>query len=301
MRKGEDRENVNEFGDIEAFKGTKYWFKRDIETIQNSLVSTLKFSPILIGATALLSLFYIRSINGEIINQISLIFTLSMSLLGVLAYFLLHVITTKGYDIHPYRGTHIKIEENVNRFSIKHILSSESQPGHKILHLIRLFFYLLFVIGLFLNILQEKQEVNLSPKRSETNVVTVDEEIKEDQKLQSVQEADEKETEENENNIQIDTVKSKDEILIFHNGRGPMCLEALEFFETIDYPVKEFLTRERDFRTKLEEQKVEFEKSEGISESFGYFPIIFIKDRAFSGFNGEVKREILKEVANSRL
>ncbi len=87
-------------------------------------------------------------------------------------------------------------------------------------------------------------------------------------------------------------------LMMFHNGKGPMCLEALEFLSTIDYPMEEHLDSEADFYDQLNEFRAKFGQSEGVSESFGYYPIIFIKNRAFSGFNEEIKSEILKEIAN---
>jgi len=85
-------------------------------------------------------------------------------------------------------------------------------------------------------------------------------------------------------------------IVVFHNGKGEMCLEALEFFETINYPIEEHLNTEQGFRDSLNELKSNFEESEGVSGSFGYYPIIFIKNRAFSGFNDYIESEILKEI-----
>ena len=77
-----------------------------------------------------------------------------------------------------------------------------------------------------------------------------------------------------------------------------MCLEALEFLEKINYPVEQFIDTELGFSDKLSQLRTNFVQSEGVSESFGYYPIIFIKDRAFSGFNGEIKNEISKELAD---
>jgi len=88
-----------------------------------------------------------------------------------------------------------------------------------------------------------------------------------------------------------------DKIMMFHNGKGPMCLEALDFIKTIDYPAEQFLDDKEGFGEKLNGLRAEFGQSEGVSESFGYYPIIFIKDRAFSGFNEEIKNEILEEIA----
>jgi hypothetical protein len=87
-----------------------------------------------------------------------------------------------------------------------------------------------------------------------------------------------------------------EKIVVYHNGMGPMCLEFLAFVETIDYPLEEHLINEPDFWTGLNELKTEFGSSEGVSATFGYFPIIFIQDRAFSGFNDSVRDAILELV-----
>ena len=86
-------------------------------------------------------------------------------------------------------------------------------------------------------------------------------------------------------------------IMIFHNGSGPMCLEALDFLETIDYPKEQFINTQDNFSNELSFLISQFKQSEGISNSFGYYPIIFINDRAFSGFNDSVKNAILEEIA----
>ena len=85
-------------------------------------------------------------------------------------------------------------------------------------------------------------------------------------------------------------------IMMFHNGNGPMCLEAVEFLKTINYPVEQYLDSEEGFKEKLDKLKLEFGSSEGIHPLFGYYPIIFIKNRVFSGLNEEIKNEILKEI-----
>lgn len=84
-----------------------------------------------------------------------------------------------------------------------------------------------------------------------------------------------------------------EKIVVFHNGTGPMCLQFFEFADTITYPVEAHLTSESDFWTTLNGLKEEFGSSEGMSNSFGYFPIIFIQNRAFSGFNDTIKETIL--------
>lgn len=91
-------------------------------------------------------------------------------------------------------------------------------------------------------------------------------------------------------------VPVENKILMFHNGAGSMCLETLEFIKTIDYPVEQILNNEENFRQRLNMLEEKFGKSIGVSESFGYYPIIFINDKAFSGFNDQIKKQILTEI-----
>ena len=86
-------------------------------------------------------------------------------------------------------------------------------------------------------------------------------------------------------------------IVVFHNGKGPMCLEFLEFIKTIDYKVEQHLVVDENYAETLISYQNKFTKSEGVSESFGYYPIIFINDQVFSGFNELIKAEIIKEIA----
>ncbi len=91
------------------------------------------------------------------------------------------------------------------------------------------------------------------------------------------------------------------ELIMFHNGRGPMCLEQLEFLEGIkpQYPslvIEEHLTTEQGTRDILNMLKSGYDKSEGVSENFGYLPITFINNHAYSGFNSEVKEKLEKDI-----
>lgn len=86
-------------------------------------------------------------------------------------------------------------------------------------------------------------------------------------------------------------------IVFFHNGRGPMCLDFLDFLATIDYPREEHLITEPGFWETMDALTKEFGRSEGVSESFGYFPIIFVKHKAYSGFNAWVRDQILALIA----
>ena len=91
-------------------------------------------------------------------------------------------------------------------------------------------------------------------------------------------------------------VRMEDGIVMFHNGKGSMCLEAMEFLASIDYPNRQVLNTEADFTDQLGEMRQKFEKSEGVAEDFSYYPIIFVGKKAFSGFDESIKVEIEKEL-----
>ncbi len=88
-----------------------------------------------------------------------------------------------------------------------------------------------------------------------------------------------------------------EKIVMYHNGEGPMCLEALEFIDTIDYSFEQHLTTDENFYINLGEVKDIYESSEGVSKMFEYYPIIFIKDKAYSGFNDDIKDEIIESIS----
>jgi hypothetical protein len=94
----------------------------------------------------------------------------------------------------------------------------------------------------------------------------------------------------------ITQVDAQNKIVVFHNGQGPMCLDFLEFIKTIKYPVEQHLTTDNDFGSQLEAYKTKFGKSNGVDENFGYYPIIFIGDKAYSGFDDDIKQDILKHL-----
>lgn len=92
-----------------------------------------------------------------------------------------------------------------------------------------------------------------------------------------------------------DTTASQSQVLIFHNGTGPMCLDALEFFKKNDIEYTEYLNTEESFKTELKIHTDNFNnESEGVSTTFSYYPIIIVGDRAFSGFNSEIYNQILQ-------
>jgi hypothetical protein len=92
---------------------------------------------------------------------------------------------------------------------------------------------------------------------------------------------------ENQREDQIE-LESNDKPVVFHNNKGEMCLEMIEYFKENNYEFTEHLTTDEDFSEKLNQYKNKFNQSEGVSDSFGYYPMIFINDQAFSGFNFEI-------------
>ena len=85
-------------------------------------------------------------------------------------------------------------------------------------------------------------------------------------------------------------------IVMFHNGVGPMCKDAEAFLDGLDYPVEEHVSTEKNFLTLLDRYRARFPETEGVSDSYEYFPIIFLEDRAFSGFDEEVRKAIEQEI-----
>ena len=80
---------------------------------------------------------------------------------------------------------------------------------------------------------------------------------------------------------------------IFHNGAGPMCVQALDWLANLqtthpELSVTEHLTFEADQVELLLQLEAQYGTSQGVSEDFGYLPIIFFQNQAFSGFNDDI-------------
>ena len=97
--------------------------------------------------------------------------------------------------------------------------------------------------------------------------------------------------------VEGNTETELEEVLhIFHNNTGSMCLEALAFLDTLDYPVVVHLNTEDGFNADFANFKSDFTGSEGVSSDFGYYPTIFVGGRAFSGFDEDIQEKILELV-----
>lgn len=154
MENSKDLKHVNEFGEIEVLKDTTYWFKRDLQTIRRSFVSTIRNSPFVF----IIAMFFSFLMSGLSTTKVGLdnilAYTLIFFPISLLGYFMFYIMIKKGYEIDPYVGTHINIAEHTNRFSVNYIVNSKMSTGRKIMFLIRLALAFLMVIGLLLSILQ---------------------------------------------------------------------------------------------------------------------------------------------------
>jgi len=83
-----------------------------------------------------------------------------------------------------------------------------------------------------------------------------------------------------------------DTVVIFHNNSGSMCLEALAFFEENGIAYEEHINTESDYSDYYNAYKATNSESEGISENYGYYPFIFYKGRAFSGFDADIESSL---------
>lgn len=111
------------------------------------------------------------------------------------------------------------------------------------------------------------------------------------------EEATEETIEDTEQSEEADTGK-EDVLIMFHNNQGPMCIKQLDWLDSIkeNYPdleIEEHLTTSRKTMNLLRDKMAEYEQSIGVSEEFRYLPISFYKGKAFSGFNEEVKDELI--------
>jgi hypothetical protein len=94
-----------------------------------------------------------------------------------------------------------------------------------------------------------------------------------------------------------DELPSEDTFVIFHNGTGPMCIDALDWLvemqaERPDLIVEEHLTTDLGSLILLTELKSQYGQSQGVSTTFGYLPLIFFGGQALSGFNDEIQQSL---------
>ena len=143
-----DLEHTNEFGEIEAFKDTKYWFKKDLLTIKKALKKVFKISPLIF----LIALIFSSSItflyNGSLNFFLIFIYLLILFPVFLLAYMMLYVMINKGYEIDAYEGTYIDTPKHDDRFSLDYLLTAKMSKKRKAIHIVRLAIYSFMTFGL---------------------------------------------------------------------------------------------------------------------------------------------------------
>ncbi len=91
----EDNKHVDEFGDL---KDTKYWFKRDIDTIKQNFRQTVKISPVLLIIALVLS-FLINYSYSTLSFTLIIVTMLLFFPIVLLGHFLFLIMIRKGYNI----------------------------------------------------------------------------------------------------------------------------------------------------------------------------------------------------------
>lgn len=86
-------------------------------------------------------------------------------------------------------------------------------------------------------------------------------------------------------------------LVMFHNGVGSMCIQQLEYIESIrsvfpNLVFEQHLTSEANYNSQLSRWMSKHPRSLGVSDDYGYYPITFINSKAYSGFNDRVKDQL---------
>ncbi|MBI4009201.1 hypothetical protein HY357_03135 [Candidatus Roizmanbacteria bacterium] len=107
----DDWKHVDELGDIDIVKDTKYWFKRDIQTIKTAIKKTIQYSLYLLLISVLFSIIISYSYNSNFQLDKVVFYTIVFFPIALLGYFLIYIMVKKGYNIDK-RGTSIDVERN---------------------------------------------------------------------------------------------------------------------------------------------------------------------------------------------
>jgi len=92
---------------------------------------------------------------------------------------------------------------------------------------------------------------------------------------------------------------SNTKIVVFYSPYNNTSLIAMKFLDGLsefDVPVVRRVEGESTFYSDLRDLKDEFKVSVGSSTHFEFYPIIFYKGHAYSGFNNRVERMILTDL-----
>jgi hypothetical protein len=90
---------ISQYREIPILGDTKGWFKRDTQTIRNSSEVTVRRIPLIILITFVLTCLIYYLTTSEINLFEILVYFSIFAPITIIAFFLLHVMKTKGYDI----------------------------------------------------------------------------------------------------------------------------------------------------------------------------------------------------------
>lgn len=85
-------------------------------------------------------------------------------------------------------------------------------------------------------------------------------------------------------------------LVVFGDKKSELYQDLITFLKAEHYPYTEYLISDVDFLEKLKDYKEKAGFSEGMSNKFRYYPLIFVREKAFSGFNAQIKEQIKEEI-----
>jgi len=94
----------------------------------------------------------------------------------------------------------------------------------------------------------------------------------------------------------IEEIIQEENIVIFGDEKNELYKDLVSFLEKENYLYVKYLVSDAEFLEKLDSYKKEYGFSSGMSKNFRYYPIIFIKEKSFSGFNSIIQKEIEEEL-----
>ncbi len=95
---------------------------------------------------------------------------------------------------------------------------------------------------------------------------------------------------------EIEEIIQEESIVIFGDEKNELYKDLVSFLEKENYAYTKYLVSDSEFLNKLDSYKKEYGFSSGMSKNFRYYPIIFIKEKAFSGFNSIIQKQIEEEL-----
>lgn len=105
-----------------------------------------------------------------------------------------------------------------------------------------------------------------------------------------------------EHHVEEEPVLKEDpKLIMIHNGRGIMCLSELQFLKHVgqicpSLVIEEHNTDYSSTSKVMGQLMVKYSKSIGVSTRFEYLPFTFINNKAYSGFNDDIKEQMIIDI-----